>query len=163
VGVSKFPKLRLLRLWGPIILCANLQLKWGLKNSYSFHGELSNDMWHSTCTRGNHGNFWLLVVWSQITNLIPDPSFGHNLCLKCWNGDPISNIYISIWVCNCPLKIWKSIGTPIPKVKVHLGVWKFIPSHFFAFSGTWNVIPKSAPSRALALVTSPRLGLRQLK
>jgi hypothetical protein len=25
--------------------------------------------------------------------------------------------------CNCSLKIRKSIGTPIPKVGVHLGVW----------------------------------------
>ncbi len=27
------------------------------------------------------------------------------------------------------LKIWESIGTPTPKVGVHLGVWGFIPSH----------------------------------
>jgi hypothetical protein len=31
---------------------------------------------------------------------------------------------------NYPLKIMESIGTLIPKVKVHLGVWGFIPSHF---------------------------------
>jgi hypothetical protein len=42
---------------------------------------------------------------------------------------------------NCFLKIWDSIGTPIPKwtgtqtlkMGVHLGVCGFNPSHFFAF------------------------------
>jgi hypothetical protein len=32
--------------------------------------------------------------------------------------------------CNCPLKIWESIGIPNPKVGIHLGVWGFIPSTF---------------------------------
>jgi hypothetical protein len=41
---------------------------------------------------------------------------------------------------NCPLMIWKSIGTLIPKVGTHLGVWGFIPSHFLAFLGARNVI-----------------------
>jgi hypothetical protein len=41
--------------------------------------------------------------------------------------------------CNCPLKIQESIGTPTPKMKVHLGVWGFIPSHSFALLGAWNV------------------------
>jgi hypothetical protein len=31
---------------------------------------------------------------------------------------------------NHPLKIWESIKIPTPKVRVHLGVWGFIPSHF---------------------------------
>jgi hypothetical protein len=33
------------------------------------------------------------------------------------------------------LKIQESIGTPIPQVEVHLGVWRFILSHFLALSG----------------------------
>jgi hypothetical protein len=35
-----------------------------------------------------------LVVKNQIANLIPDPSFGHNLCFRCPNGscDPILDI-----------------------------------------------------------------------
>jgi len=37
--------------------------------------------------------------------------------------------------CNRPLKIWKSIRTPTPKVGAHLGGWGFIPSHFPTFSG----------------------------
>jgi hypothetical protein len=32
--------------------------------------------------------------------------------------------------CNYFLKIQDSIGTPIPKMGTHLGVWEFIPSHF---------------------------------
>jgi hypothetical protein len=31
--------------------------------------------------------------------------------------------------CNFPLKIQESIGTPTPKMGVHLGVWGFIPLH----------------------------------
>jgi len=73
-------------LWRRITLCENLQLRWGLKQSYSPHWELSNDMLHITWTQGNWGDSQLLVVGSQIANLIPDPSFGHNLCFKCPNG-----------------------------------------------------------------------------
>jgi hypothetical protein len=39
--------------WGPITLCANFQLRWGLKQSCSPHWELSNSMWHAICTQGN--------------------------------------------------------------------------------------------------------------
>jgi len=44
-------------------------------------------MSHITCTQGNQGNYQLLMVRSQIVSLIPDLSFGHNLCFKCPNGD----------------------------------------------------------------------------
>jgi hypothetical protein len=48
---------------------------------------------------------------------------------------------------------------------VHLGVWRFIPSHYFALPTAQDVITKlpSWPTtlQTLALVTSPRLGLRQ--
>jgi len=42
------------------------------------------------------GDSQLLVVGSQIDNLILDLSFGHNLCFECPNGscDPILDIYI---------------------------------------------------------------------
>jgi len=42
------------------------------------------------------GDSWLLVVESQIANLIPDLSFGHNLCFNYPNGSckPILDIYI---------------------------------------------------------------------
>jgi hypothetical protein len=106
--------------------------------------ELFNSMWHDTCTQGNLGDYWLLVVESQIGNLIPDLSFSHNLCFKNPNRscEPILDIYIPRnlqWykellnsmgfdLCNRPLKIQKSIKNPTPKVGAHLGVWGFIPS-----------------------------------
>jgi hypothetical protein len=34
------------------------------------------------------------------------------------------------------LKIRESIGTSTPKMGVHLGLWGFIPSHFFALLRT---------------------------
>ncbi len=36
--------------------------------------------------------------------------------------------------CNVSLKIQEPIGTPTPKVGVHLGVWGFIPSHYCTLS-----------------------------
>jgi hypothetical protein len=80
----------------------------------------------------------LLVVGSQIANLTPGPSFGHNLCFRCSNGscEPILDIYVprafqrykelfnplGFDPCNFFLKIWESIGTPTPKVGAPLGV-----------------------------------------
>jgi len=112
-------------------------------------------MSHATCTQGNQGDSQLLVVESQIANLTPDPYFGHDLCFRYPNGSwkPISDIYIwrafqwhkkifnpmSFNPCNRPLNIQKSTRTPIPKMGVHLGVWGFIPSHSFAFSGACYV------------------------
>jgi hypothetical protein len=96
VGVLKFFKLVLPQLWGPITLCANLRRMWDLKKSCSSHWELFNSMWHATWTQGNQGDSRLLVVGSQIANLTPDPSFGHNLCFEDPNGscEPILNIYV---------------------------------------------------------------------
>jgi hypothetical protein len=145
MGVSKFPNLKLPQLWGPIALCENLQLGWGLKQSCSLRRELFNVIWHTTCTQGNQGDSCLLMVGSQIDNFTLDLFFGHNLCFKCPNGSckPILDIYIPKafpWymelfnpmgfdACNRSLKIWKSITTPTPKVGAHLGVWGFISSH----------------------------------
>jgi hypothetical protein len=44
----------------------------------------------------NQGDSQLLVVDSQIDNLTPGPSFGHNLCFKYPNGscEPIIDIYL---------------------------------------------------------------------
>ncbi len=85
------------------------------------------------------------MVGSQIGNLTPKLSFGHNLCVKCANGafKPILNIEVpkafqwckelhnlmGFGPCNCFLKIWESIETPTPKMGAHLGVRRFIPSH----------------------------------
>jgi hypothetical protein len=38
---------------------------------------------------------------------------------------------------NCPMKIWESFKTPIPKMGIHLGVWRFIFSHSPKLSGAW--------------------------
>jgi hypothetical protein len=102
--------------------------------------------------QGNQGDSRLLVVGSQIGNLTSNPSFGHNLCLRCPNGscEPIVDIYVPKsfqWYkelfnpigfdpCNCFLKIRKSIVTLAPNVGgAHLGVWGFIPSHSPALLG----------------------------
>jgi hypothetical protein len=155
MGVPKFPKLGLAQLWEPITLCADLRLKWGLTKSYSTCRYLFNGMWHTTCTQINWGDSWFLVAKNQIGNLILNLSFGHNLCFKCPNGscELILDIYVprtfqwykeffnlvNFDLCNYLLKIRESIETPIPKVGTHLGVWGFIPSHFFAFPRAWNV------------------------
>jgi hypothetical protein len=95
-GVPKFLKLRLSQLWRLITLCANLGLKWGSKKIYSPCRDLFNNRWHVICAQGNQSDSWLLVVGNQIGYLIPDLSFGHNLCFKCPNGswEPILNIYV---------------------------------------------------------------------
>jgi hypothetical protein len=154
LGVPKLPKLGLPRFWGPITLCADFWLRWGLKQSCSLHRELSNNMLHATCTQGNRGDYQLLVVGNQITNLTPDLSFGHNFCFRCSNGSckPILDIYVLIafqWYeelfeplgfdfCNHFLNIREFTWTPTPNMGVHLGVWGFFPSHFFAFPGAWE-------------------------
>ncbi len=121
------------------------------------------------------------MVGSQIVNLTPDLSFGHNLCFKCPNTscEPILNIYVprdfqcykeffnlmGFDPCNCFLKIWESIKTLTPKMGTHLGRWRFIPSHSPTFPGAWDVtlgLPYwPAPLQALTLVVSPRLRLQQ--
>jgi hypothetical protein len=97
LGVPKFLKLGLSQFWKPITSCADLWLRWGLKKNYSFSWELFNDMWHTTCTQVNRGDSWFLVIRSQIGNLTPNLSFGHNLCFKYPNGSckPILDIYVS--------------------------------------------------------------------
>jgi hypothetical protein len=79
VILSQDSQLGLPRFWRPITFCVDLQLKWGLKQSCSPHLELYNNMWHATCTQVNWGDYWLLMVGSQIGNLISDLFFGHNL------------------------------------------------------------------------------------
>ncbi len=142
MGVSKFQQPGLLRLCGRITSCANLRLRWGLKQSCSPDWELSNGMSHVSCTQGNRVDSRLLVIGSQTANLTPGLSFGHNLCCRCPNGqcEPILDIYASIafqWYkelfkargfdpCSCALKIRESIrdsnsqhGSSLGSVRVH--------------------------------------------
>jgi hypothetical protein len=122
------------------------------------------------------------VVGSQIENLILDLSFSYNLCFKYPNGscELIINIYVSRsfqwykeifnpmnfnpW--NCPLKIQESIGTLTFKVRAHLQLCGFIPSHFLTLPGAWNVTPRFhswfAPLQAITLIANPKLGLQQI-
>jgi hypothetical protein len=150
MGVPKFPKLGLSRLWGPITLCVDLWLRWSLKQNYILYWKLSNGMSHATYTQGSRVDSWLLVVGSQTTNLTLCLSFGHNLCFRCPNEscEPILDIYVSItfqWYkellnplgfdpCNHLLKIWESTGTPnsqsgsfLGSVRVHSLTLSFTP------------------------------------
>ncbi len=180
MGVLKFPKLGALQLWGPITLCADLRLRWGLKQSCSPHWKLSKNMLQATWKQGNQGDSKLLVVRSQIANLTLGLFFCHNLGFGCPNEscEPTLNICIPRafqWYkecfnpmgfdpCNHYMKIWESIGTPTPKVGVHLGMWRFIPSHSCT-PRSMKCDPQAhswlTPLQALALVTSPRLGLQE--
>ncbi len=142
VGIPKLSQLGLPQLWGCITSCADLWSQWILKQSYSPCQELSNAIFHVSCTKGNRVDSWLLVVGSQTANFTPGLSFGHNLCYKCSNGqcEPILDIYASIsfwWYkelykamsfdpCNHALKIWESIqnsnsqhGSSLGSVRVH--------------------------------------------
>jgi len=180
VGVPKSPRLGLPRLWGAITLRANLGLKWGLKQSCSPRRELFNGVSHAMCTHRNRVHSRLLVVGSQTANLTLDLSFGHNLCFKCPNGrcELILDIFIPIafhWykerlnplsfdAYNRPLKFGNPLGLQLPKWN-SLGVWGFIPSHLLTLPGVCCATPGfplwPATLQTLALVTSPRLRLRQ--
>ncbi len=93
-GLPKSRQMGLLRLWSPITLRADLKLGCGLKQSCSSHRELSNGMSHAPYKQVNWVDSRLFVVRSQISNMTPDPSFGHNLCFRCPNEqcEPILDI-----------------------------------------------------------------------
>jgi hypothetical protein len=95
-GSLEIPIIRTPTTLGPITLRANLRLGWGLKKNCSPYWKIFNGMSHTTFTGGNRGNFQLLVVGSQIVNLTPGPSFGHNLCFRCSNGSCKLNLDIYV-------------------------------------------------------------------
>jgi hypothetical protein len=96
-GVPKLSRIRLLGLCNVRILCLDLRLEWGLKQTCSIPWELSNGVSHSICKHRGWVDSRLLVIGSQTANLTSDPSFDHNLCCRCWNGSckAIFDIYIS--------------------------------------------------------------------
>ncbi len=120
----------------------------------------------TTWTQGNWVDSWLLVVGSQVANLTPNLSFGHNLCFRCPNRSykPILDIYVSIafqWYkeflsamgfdhCNHSLKIRESTRTPTPNMGAHLGVWMSILTLF----------PHSRASLLARTLASPCLGCK---
>ncbi len=127
-GVSKLSRFGLLGFWMLITPRPKLKLGRGLNQSCSSPQELSNDVWHSMCTHRNRVDSRLLVVGSQIANLTPAPSFGHNLCCRCPNGscEAILDIDTSrpfqeykerfnarcFVPCNRVLNLWESRRTP---------------------------------------------------
>jgi hypothetical protein len=171
LGVSKFPKLILLQLWRPITLCANLRLKWVLKKSCNPCWKLSNNMWHTTYTQLNHDDSRLLVVGSQIGDLTPDPSFGHNLCFKYSNEsyEPILDIYVPR-----DFQWYKELFNPMSfdpynySLKIHGSSLGSVEVHSLTLSYTIGSMKCDSQAsllahtlQALALVTNPRLRLRQ--
>jgi hypothetical protein len=120
------------------------------------------------------------VVENQIDYFTPNPSFDHNLCFNYsnWSCEPISNIYVPTsfqWYnelfnpmgfdpCITLWKFGSPLGFQLPKWELALGVCRFIPSHSPTLLGTWNVTSRlhswPTPLQTLALVVSPRLGLR---
>jgi hypothetical protein len=172
------PKSGLPQLWSPITLCVDLWSQWGPKQNCSPHRKLSNGISHTTYTQGNRVDSRLLVVENQTANLTPSLSFGHNLCFRCPNGwcEPILDIYVLITFqrykklfkplgfdpCNHSFNIQESTKTLTPNMGVHLGMWRFFPSHSFALPGHKNATPElnlsPHPWKPFALVVSPKLG-----
>jgi len=156
-----------LNFWRPITFRANIWLRWGVKWSCSPCQEISNGMWHVTYTYENQGDSWLLMAITCVLSI----QMGHASPFWTFKFQDFFQWYKELFIpmgfdpCNRCLKIWESIGTSTPKVEIHLGVWRFIPSHFPTLLRTWNVTPRLhswlALSQALTLVTSSKLGLRQ--
>jgi len=127
-------------------------------------------MLHTTYTRENQGDSWLLVVESQIVKLTPGPSFGHKLCFRCPNGSwkTILDIYVlrafqwykelfnplSFSPCNCSVKIHESIGTPTPKVEPPFGS---VRAHSLTFSYTLGSMRCDSRASFLAQPCKPML------
>ncbi len=94
-------------------------------------------------------------------------SFGHNSCYKYSDGSGklILDIYflrffqwykevfnpMNFDLSNRFLNISDSIRSPTFKMKVHLGVWRFIPSPFFTFSWMWMWLPGYTISSHLSM------------
>jgi hypothetical protein len=153
LGFPTFSKLGLAHLWRPITSSTNLRLRWSLKKSCSPCWELSNNMSHATCMQINWGDSWLLVVESQIGNLIPSHflAITYVLNIQMDHANPfktsrfqklsndIRNFSIQ-WFLTPLIALWRFKSPLGPKVGVHLGVWGFISSHSPTFSRAWNVI-----------------------
>ncbi len=97
VGVPKLSRVRVSGLWMFIALRPKLGSGRGLNQSCSSRRELFNAMSHSLRRCREEIDSRLLVVGSQTSNLIPGPSFAHNLGCRCPNGPckAILGIYTS--------------------------------------------------------------------
>jgi len=63
----KFFKLGNLALWRAVTYFQNFWLKWCQKQSCNLCRDLSNDMWHATCTHIFKSDSWLLVGGVKLT------------------------------------------------------------------------------------------------
>jgi hypothetical protein len=86
-----------LGLWELITPDCRVGSQQGLNQSCSPRWNLSNDVSHSQIGCREKVDSRLLVVGNQIANLIPGPSFAHNLGCRCSNGqcEAIFDIYAS--------------------------------------------------------------------
>jgi hypothetical protein len=115
-------KVGILMTLGPITLCEDLWLRWGPKQSYSFHRKLSNGMSHITCTWGNWVNSQFLMVGSQIANLtfnlllaitcVSDVQMGHVSPFQTFTVqyffNEITNFLIH-WILTRTITLWKFV------------------------------------------------------
>jgi hypothetical protein len=118
--------------------------------------KLSDNMWHATCMQGNWKDSWLLMAKSQIGNLTPDLSFGHNLYFKYPNGSckPILNIYVPRtfqWVLTPTIALW-NFGSPS---RFQLPKWEFT---WECGSSFFHTFPHSQASLLARTFASPCLG-----
>jgi hypothetical protein len=142
-GVPKLSQFGLLRLWATTTSRPDLWSGQGLNKTCSPPQEFSNTMSHSAWWRWIRVDSRLLVVRSQTVNLIPDPSFAHNLSCRCPNDscEAILDIYTSRpfqqykehfnarcfdpW--NRLLNFWESRRTP----NSHFREWEWRPHTSF--------------------------------
>jgi len=86
VGVPKLSWVGVPGIWMTISLRPELGSRLVLNQSCSSRRELSNVVSHFFSRRREEVNSQVLVVRSQTDNLIPGPSFAHNLGYRCPNG-----------------------------------------------------------------------------
>jgi len=174
VCVPKSRHLGLLQLWSPITLQADLGWRCGLKQSCSSHWEIFNGMSYALYSQVNWVDSWLFLVGSQTGSLIPDPSFGYNLCFRCPNEqwEPIWDIYVlkafqwyklqhkplrfGPW--NCSMKFWECTGVHLPKWELPWeceGSLPHTPSHFFTLSRVCDVTRGLALALTFGLLLGP--------
>ncbi len=93
-GSPEIAKIKTFATLGPHNFVCKPPIEMSLKQSCSPRRELSNGMWHLTCTQGNRIDSRLLMVRSQVANLTFKLFFDHNLCFRCPNGlyEPILDI-----------------------------------------------------------------------
>jgi len=129
-GSPEIPKIRILAILEAHNFVCRAPIEVRSEQSYNLCREISNNMWHVTWTKGNQGDFRILMVESQIGNLTPDLFGGHNLCFKHPNGlcEPILDIYVlrgfhiinsSIqWILTLAIFLWRfesPSGLQLPK------------------------------------------------